>query len=321
MARAAIEVWQRQRVEEVLALNRLVEWTALAAVVKLHRSTVKAEVMRNGGRYLYRAELADQRALRCRRRQRQLVVEIDPVLRERLNVLVARTKFSPAAAAAELARETGRGVCCETVYRAVYAGVLEAKPSQCLRRRRTRRRCRQKRHENKRPRSATIGQRPETVNDRSEIGHWEADSVLGAFNRSAVVTLIERVTRFAIVVDLPNGHTAADTLAALVHAMEQIPAHLRLSVTFDQGSEWAEWETLAATYGLKVWFCEPHSPWQRGAIEHLNGLVRFWLPRGTNLANIPTAGLQQLNWWLNNQRRRSLHWDTPAERYHALTAH
>ena len=321
MARAAIEQWQREQIGEVLGLNRMVEWTPLAALVGLHRSSVQREVDRNGGRWFYRAGPADERAARCRRRPRQRLVEADPVLRERLNHLVATTRFSPAAAAAELAREPGRRVCAETIYQAVYAGLLDTKPAQCLRRRRTRRRGRQTRHQNNRPRSSTIALRPETVNDRSEPGHWEADSVLGAYNRSAVVTLIERVTRYAIVVDLPNGHTAADTLAALVHALEQIPAHLRLSITFDQGSERAEHETLAATYGLKIWFCDPHSPWQRGAIEHLNGLVRYWLPRGTNLANIPTSDLNHINWWLNNQRRHSLHWDTPAERYNALTAH
>jgi IS30 family transposase len=156
--------------------------------------------------------------------------------------------------------------CVETIYTSVYAGVLDLKASQCLRTRRPRRRHRQDRHPNKRAGLPNIATRPAVVNDRGQIGDWEADQIIGRGNQSSMITLTERVTKYQYTVTLRCGYAAVETLAGLVHAFEQIPAHLRRSVTFDQGSEWAEWETLTATYNLDVYFCDPHSPWQRGQI-------------------------------------------------------
>jgi IS30 family transposase len=164
---------------------------------------------------------------------------------------------SPAAIAADLRVEAATvRVSTETIYRAVYAGDLEVRPVDFLRRRRSR----QARHESKRPGLPNISTRPESINDRSAPGHWEGDLIIGARNQSASLTVIERKFRFGQVIDLPNGYTAPDVLAALSEAFEAIPAHLRCSLTLDQGSEWANWEILAATYSLKVFFCDPHSP-------------------------------------------------------------
>ena len=123
---------------------------------------------------------------------------------------------------------------------------------------------------------------------------------------------------------LDPGHDArglrlARRARGLVEAFEQIPVHLRKSITFDQGSEWAQWPTLAKTYGIKVWFCDPHSPWQRGQVENLNRQWRWWFPRGTDLANIAPAAADHAATTINGQRRRSLAHHSPATLYAALT--
>jgi len=152
---------------------------------------------------------------------------------------------------------------------AVYARVLDMKATGCLRMRRPRRRSRQARHANTRPALANIAARPATVGDRSEVGHWEADQIVGAHNRSSMLWLTERVMRFSIPVTLPEGHTAAAMAAGLVEGLDQIPDGLLASITFDQGSEWANWSEIAEGYGIDCWFCDSHSPWQRGQIENL----------------------------------------------------
>jgi len=134
-----------------------------------------------------------------------------------------------------------------------------------------------------------------------------------------MLTLIERSTRYARLADLPNGYDSTEVLAALVEVFETISSHLRLSLTLDQGSEWAQWDTLAVTYGLDVWFCDPHSPWQRGAIECFNGDVRFWFPKSTRLDNVGVERVETAQEVLNNQRRRILDWRTPTELFNQAT--
>ncbi len=121
------------------------------------------------------------------------------------------------------------------------------------------------------------------MNDRGEAGHWEADRIIGARNRSSMIRLVERRTRYGIPVTMPDGYTADAALAGLIEGLEQIPAHLRRSVTFDCGSEWAHRPALADHYGIDVWFCDPHSPQQRGQVENQNRQARWWFPRGTDL--------------------------------------
>jgi IS30 family transposase len=118
---------------------------------------------------------------------------------------------------------------------------------------------------------------------------------------------------------MPNGYSAADALAGLVDGLERVPPHLRRSVRFDQGSEWAQWPTLVETYNIDAWFCDPHSPWQRGQIENLNRQWRWWFPRGTDLADIDPDHADHAASIINGQRRRSLDYQSPATIYHALT--
>lgn len=211
-------------------------------------------------------------------------------------------------------------VCVETIYAAIYAGVLDVKATECLRSRRPRRRSRQARNPNARPALPNISARPDPVNDRCEPGHWEADNLIGRANRSALMCLTERMSRYSFLITMPNGYAAGDALAGLVEALEQIPAHLRRSITFDQGSEWARWPDLVDGYGLDAWFCDPHSPWQRGQVENLNRQWRWWFPRGTDLASIAPAHANHVASVINNQRRRSLSYQSPTTLYAALTA-
>lgn len=308
----------RDEIARELARDPKVEWTELAGRVGVHRTTVMREVERNGGRGSYGAAAAQQRADTQRCRARPSVLVTDAELGARVTAELRECR-SPAAIAADLRAEGGPSVCTETIYRAVYGNELDVKARDCLRRRRPRRRKRQARVESKRPGLANIATRPAAINGRGELGHWEADLIIGARNQSGVLTMIERTMRYGRLVDLPEGYSSEAVLAALVEVFEVVPEHLRGSVTFDQGSEWAEWQTLAATYDLSVYFCDPHSPWQRGAIENFNGHTRFWLPRGTRLDIVGADELARVEALLNNQRRRVLDWESPAALYKAAT--
>ena len=134
-------------------------------------------------------------------------------------------------------------------------------------RQRRRRRCGQQRNPRSAPRGPNNAARPAALNNRAEASHWEVDQIIGAYNRSLMIWLTERQSRYLIPVTMPDGYNADATLAGLVEGLDAVPAHLRRSLTFDCGSEWANWRTLAAHYDLDVWFCDPHSPSPRGGRE------------------------------------------------------
>jgi len=305
---------ERDVIEDGLRADDEVSWAELARQVGVVPTTVSREVERCGGRARYSAEGAQARAERLACRPRTALLCEQGPLRDRVCAELAE-KRSPAAIAADLRAEGGGRVCHETIYQALYSGYLGLRARDVLRRRRARRRRRQARHERKRPGLPNIAVRPEAVNDRSEVGHWEVDLIIGAHNRSGMLCAIERKHRYGAIVTLPEGYLAESVLAAECELFDQVPGGLARSVTFDQGSEWAEWGLLADHYNLDVWFCDPHSPWQRGAIENYNGHVRYWFPRGTDLAAVEPAHADAVAALLNWQRRRSLGWDSPAARW------
>ena len=318
MPGAPLSLPEREEISRALISEPDVSWAEIARALERDPTTISREVARHGGRAGYRPAAADRAAAVARRRPRCRRLEMPGPVRDRVTVEL-RAGRSPVAIWADLIAEGIETVCVETIYAAVYARVLDVRASECLRSRRPRRRSRQARHPNNRPALPNIALRPATVGDRSEVGHWEADQIIGAGNRSSMLWLTERVTRFSIRVTMPNGYASVDALAGLVEALEQIPEHLRLSITFDQGSEWADWETLVATYGIGVWFCDPHSPWQRGQIENLNRQWRWWFPRGTELASIEPAAAQHAADIINGQRRRSVDYQSPTTLSNALT--
>lgn len=321
MPGAPLSLPEREEISVALIEDPEASWAAIARRIGRHPSTVAREVARHGGRGKYRPAVADRVAARCRQRPRERLAGVPVELRERLADELRQGR-SPEAIWADL-RAEGTGVvpCVETIYQAVYSGALGVRATECLRLRRPRRRSRQVRHANKRAGLPNIAARPDPIGERSEVGHWEIDLIIGARNRSSLLTFTERVTRYAMAITMPEGYHAEATLGGLVEGLERIPAGLLRSVTFDQGSEWAEWETIAATYGIDVWFCDPHSPWQRGQIENQNRAWRWWFPRGTRLDNLDQAHVDRVAAIINGQRRRNLAYQRPTDLYAALTVH
>ena len=310
---------EREEIAVALIEDRTTPWAVIARRIGRHPTTVMREVAANGGRGHYRPALAERRAGKQRCRPRPHRLALAGPLRERVTAELTLGR-SPVAIWADLVAEGAtERACPETIYVAVYAGVLDVKPTECLRMRRPRRRRRQLRHDTKRPGLPNIALRPAAVNERAELGHSEGDQIIGKSNRSSMLWLTERVTRYSIPVTMPEGYAGDAMLAGLVEGLDRIPSHLLRSITFDQGSEWGCWETIASTYGIDVWFCDPHSPWQRGQVENLNRQWRFWFPRGTDLAGVEPSHALSVASIVNGQRRRSLSYQSPASLYAAAT--
>jgi transposase, IS30 family len=164
----------------------------------------------------------------------------------------------------------------------------------------------------------TISDRPPEANDRAVPGHWEGDLILGAGHQSAIGTLVERSTRFTILLHLPGDHTAETVAAAMIEAMGELPEHLRRSITWERGSEMADWKDIQFALNAPVFFCNPHSPWQRGTNENTNRLLRFWFEKGTDLSGYTKADLKRVQDKLNSRPRPTLDLDTPAQRLTTL---
>lgn len=167
----------------------------------------------------------------------------------------------------------------------------------------------------------TISDRPAEADDRAVPGHWEGDLILGVGATSAIGTLVERSTRFTMLLHLPDQHNAEAVAAAMIEAMGDLPEHLRRSITWDRGSEMANWRQIQLQLDAPVYFCNPHSPWQRGSNENTNRLLRFWFEKGTDLSGYTKADLNRIQDTLNRRPRPTLNLDTPAQRLAALLEH
>jgi IS30 family transposase len=159
-----------------------------------------------------------------------------------------------------------------------------------------------------------IGERPVEVEDRVQAGHWEGDLIMGTGNRSAIGTLVERSTRYLILLHLQDGVSTAETVAeALGIALGSLPATLRRTLTWDQGKELAQHQHITATTGTNVFFCDPHSPWQRGSNENMNGLLRDYFPKGIDLTAITASELERVAVEVNQRPHKTLGWSRPAD--------
>ncbi len=212
----------------------------------------------------------------------------------------------------------------ETVYQALYVqarGGLKREVQTALRTGRTRRKARNS-GEQRRSRFSdpmvNISERPPEVEDRAVPGHWEGDLITGAYNQSAIATLVERQTRYVMLVHLEGNHTAETVRDGLITTMNTLPEHLRGSLTWDQGSEMAAHKSFTIATDMDVYFCDPASPWQRGSNENTNGLLRQYFPKGTDLSVYGPEDLEHVAQELNGRPRKTLDWDTPAERLRDL---
>ena len=292
---------------------------------------VCTEISRHGGRAGYLAQAAHIEASASRRlcgRKPRLASD-GPVFAEVAALL--RRGWSPEQISGRRKRiENGVVqdakllVSHEAIYAAIYAvprGELRRELLACLRQGKTIR--------GRKPRGSelrgkicnmtNIAERPPDVAGRLVPGHWEGDMIVGTREASAVGTLVERTTRLLILVRLPT-HKAELTASAFSGALIKLPPALRKTLTYDQGKEMARHESLAEATGMRVYFADPHSPWQRGTNENTNGLVRQYLPRGTSLANITQEELDKIAEILNDRPRKTLGYDTPNERFNALLA-
>jgi transposase, IS30 family len=216
-----------------------------------------------------------------------------------------------------------RRVSHETIYQCLYVqtrGHLRADLYRCLSTRRSARKRRDRPDGRGKPYvdAFTISQRPAEVEDRAVPGHWEGDLIMGAVGCGAIGTLVERRTRFTILLHLPDGHNADAVAAAMIEAMHHLPAHLRRTITWDRGTEMAGYRDIQMQLAAPVYFCDPHSPWQRGSNENTNRLLRFWFAKGSDLRVHSKSDLQRVQDTLNKRPRPTLDLDTPADRLNAL---
>ena len=212
----------------------------------------------------------------------------------------------------------------ETIYQSLYVqgrGELRRELARCLRSGRTQRKAQGRIETRGRIKDMVmISERPAEVEDRAVPGHWEGDLVMGAGGRSAVGTLVERSTRYLLLLHLPDGKGAVEVEAAMKAAIATLPRELAKTITWDQGKEMARHSEFSIATGIPVYFCDPHSPWQRGSNENTNGLLRQYLPKGTDLSKQSTEDLARIQRSLNGRPRETLQFMTPSEKLAELVA-
>jgi IS30 family transposase len=297
----------------------------IARRVGRHRATIGREIARCGDRRRYRPLRAERIAVQLARRPKPSKLAGCPRLLATVEDGLGR-RWSPQQIAARLRHdhpdEEAMRISHETIYRSLYVqsrGELRRQLTAQLRTGRSTRRTRGRVETRGRiVDMVAIAERPPEVDERRVPGHWEGDLLIGAAGKSAIATLVERQTRYVLLAYLGYDRTTAHVTDALTTRIQDLPKHLVKSLTWDQGREMAAHKAFSVDTGVQVYFCDPHSPWQRGSNENTNGLLRQYLPRKLDLAEFAQIELDQIAAELNGRPRKTLDWATPAERMEAL---
>ena len=283
-------------------------------------STISREVKANGKRDVYRAFEAERTAERRNRRPRARKLDASSPLRREVERRLLE-RWSPQQIAARLFLDypcdMSMRVSHETIYQSLFVqgrGALRKELTGYLRTGRTRRKPQGRTSPKGRMCDMVmIADRPVDASDRAVPGHWEGDLIIGKNGKSAIGTLVERHSRFLMLLRLPHGRSADQVRKALTREVQKLPEHLRQSLTWDQGKEMAGHVQFTIDTNVKVFFCDPHSPWQRGTNENTNGLLRQYFPKGTDLTTVTQANLTTVARELNSRPRQTLDWMKPSE--------
>jgi transposase, IS30 family len=311
----------QERVEIAMRVAAGESDSEIARGLGRHRSTIGRELGRCGGRERYRAIRAEQRAQWTARRPKETKLARCPGLLAEVERGLLEF-WSPEQISARLRREHPEDrelrISHETIYRSLYVhsrGELRRQLTAQLRTGRSKRREQGRIETRGRIREMIpISQRPAEIEDRAVPGHWEGDLIMGAGGRSAVATLVERQTRYVMLAHIGTDRSTQHVIEALKHQVRTLPADLVRSLTWDQGRELAAHQQFTVDTGVQVFFCDPHSPWQRGSNENTNGLLRQFLPKGSDLAVHDQAELDRIAALLNGRPRQTLDWANPAEK-------
>jgi len=309
------------RIEIRLGIERGESYQRIGDRIGRNKSTVCREVTNNGGLVGYKPAQAHRRAWERARRPKPTKLETNERLCRRV-VEDLEKHWSPEQISVRLLYEfpddeTMR-VSHETIYKSIYVqgrGSLRRELAACLRTGRAQRRPQGRVERRGRiPGMVMISQRPAEAEDRAVPGHWEGDLIMGSTaSNSAIGTLVERATRYVMLLHLPNGHGAAAVRDAMTETIKTLPDHLWKSITWDQGREMAQHTRFSVDTGIDIYFCDPHSPWQRGSNENTNGLLRQWFPKGSDLTVHGPDRLLEVAQLLNDRPRKTLGWKKPAE--------
>jgi IS30 family transposase len=307
--------------EEIRAgLERHETLTVIARSLSRSVSTISREVAANGGRSGYQAWAAHRRAAERVRRPKATRMSHGPLARTVTEWL--ERWCSPDEIAERLPIEFPDDpmmrVSHETIYKSLFVegrGELRRELHRCLRSGRAKRRPRNRiETRGSIPNKVMITDRPAEADDRAVPGHWEGDLIIGQGGRSAVGTLVERSTRFVLLLHLPDGRAAEKVNDAMAAAIQKLPDELRRSVTWDQGKEMSSHERFTIDTGIQVYFCDPHSPWQRPSNENTNGLLRQYMPKATDLSVHSAEELDRIAASLNDRPRKALGYMKPSEK-------
>ena len=325
-SRLALTLAEREEISRGIVAQRSIR--SMARMLGRSASTVSREIRRNGGYDVYRATLADERAWARAHRPKRCKLACYPRLR-RVVANKLRLDWSPQQIAGWLKRSYPQDesyyVSHETIYRSLFIqarGVLNKELQQQLRSKRT---IRRSQHATRKGEGrgritdlVSISERPASVEDRAVPGHWEGDLLKGSKN-SYIATLVERQTRYVMLAKVPNMDTYS-VINALIKQAKKLPSELYKSLTWDRGKELSHHRRFTLATDIKVYFCDPQSPWQRGTNENTNGLLRQYFPKGTDFSVHSQAHLNKVARRLNERPRETLQFETPAEKFNACVA-